>query len=203
MEKKEASVFDLGVQASSLDAKIIVALERVAEVFRVSLWTIGKEHQLSPLQIQLLIFLQFHSPDKRKVSYLAHEFSLSKPTISEAVRTLLKKKLIQKQTDPIDTRSYTIDLTTAGKHLAAEVASFANDLQPAFESWSEDRKSQFFANILELITNLKKLGFINVQRTCQGCRYFQNSKGGYYCKLLKMPLQVKDFRVDCPEFEEA
>lgn len=203
MENKQASVFHLGVQAVSLDAKIVVALERIAEVFRVSLWEIGKKYGLSPLQIQLLIFLQFHSSDKCKVSYLAQEFNLSKPTISESVRTMLKKELIQKETDPTDTRSYTINLTEKGQKLATEVSFFANDLQQAFENWNENRKSQFYYNILEVITKLQKLGLINIQRTCHHCRYLQKNKDGHFCSMLKMPLQTQAFRVDCPEFKEA
>lgn len=199
----ERSVFDPQAQAGSLDAKVVVALERIAEVFRVSLWNAGKEHGLSPLQIQLLIFLKFHSAEKCKVSYLAREFSLSKPTISEAVRTLLKKELIGKETDPEDSRSYSIHLAPAGEKLAAETASFANGLLPSFSAWSNERKRNFYGELLQLIASLQKLGFISIQRTCLKCRFFRKDKKGDYCKLLKMPLQTQDLRVDCPEFEEA
>lgn len=201
MEKNQASVFHLGLQAINLDAKIVVALERIAEVFRVSLWNIGKQHRLSPLQIQLLIFIQFHASDKCKVSYLAQEFNLSKPTISEAIRTLLKKELIQKETDPVDTRSYTIDLTEKGKTLAAEVSFFANDMLQTFEDWDTNRKNQFYSNLLEVIIKLQKAGLISLQRTCRNCRYLQENEEGYFCKMLQMPLQVQGFRIDCPEFE--
>lgn len=203
MKSKDRSIFDLREQNSNLNAKILVALERISEVFRVSLWNMGKEHGLSPLQIQLLIFLNFHSSEKCKVSYLAREFSLSKPTISEAVRTLLKKKLIGKETDPVDTRSYTILLTSKGKQLCERVAHFANDLQPAFKDWGEKRKSLFYKDLLDLIFQLQKLGFTSVQRTCYRCRFLQTTGQGHYCQLLKMPLQTADLRVDCPEFEKA
>ncbi|MCO6487069.1 MAG: MarR family transcriptional regulator [Phaeodactylibacter sp.] len=199
----EKSVFDPQAQAGSLEAKIVVALERIAEVFRVSLWNAGKEHGLSPLQIQLLIFLKFHSAEKCKVSYLAREFSLSKPTISEAVRTLLKKELIGKETDPGDTRSFSIHLSAEGEKLAEETASFANGLLPAFGAWSDERKKNFYGELLQLIASLQKLGFISIQRTCLKCRFFRDDKKHYYCGLLKMPLHPQDLRVDCPEFEEA
>lgn len=197
------SVFDPQAQANSIDAKIVVALERIAEVFRTSLWEAGKVHGLSPLQIQLLIFLHFHSSEKCKVSYLAQEFNLSKPTISEAVRTLLKKELIGKETDPGDTRSYSIHLTATGEKLAAETASFANGMLPAFGSWNNERKTTFYRDLLQLIASLQKLGFISIQRTCLKCRFFQEGKKGYYCKLLKMPLQTQALRVDCSEFEPS
>lgn len=201
MEKKQGSVFHLGIQASSLDAKIVVALERIAEVYRVALWNMGKEYRLSPLQIQLLIFIQFHSSDQCKVTYLAQEFNLSKPTISEAIRTLLKKELIQKEPDATDTRSYSISLTEKGKELAASVSLFANDLGNVFENWSNDRKTRFYSDILEVILSLQGTGLISIQRTCHNCRYLEENKDGFFCKMLQMPLQTQDLRIDCPEFE--
>ncbi len=150
-----------------------------------------------------MIFLKYHSPEKCKVSYLAQEFSLSKPTISEAVRTLLKKGLIGKETAPEDTRSFSIHLSAEGEKLASETASFANGLLPAFGAWSGERKKNFYGDLLQLIASLQKLGFISIQRSCLKCRFFRQDKKGYYCKLLKMPLQTQGLRVDCPEFEEA
>ena len=102
----------------------------------------------------------------------------------------------------MDTRSFTIQLTEKGKSLAVEVSLFANDVQLAFKDWDMERKSQFYSNILEVISKLQKSGLISIQRTCQNCRFLQKNKDGYFCKLLNMPLQAQDFRIDCPEFEE-
>lgn len=194
-------MFDLEVQTHSLDAKIVVALERVSEVFRVSLWHATKEHGLSPLQIQILIFLLFHTKEQCKVSYLAQEFNLSKPTISEAIRTLSKKNLILKEKDLADTRSYTIHLSDSGKEIARQVAFFANDLPKAMTSWTETRKTRFYRDLLQLIYQLQQLGFIQVQRSCLKCRFLQEGPKGYRCQLLDLPLKQQDLRIDCPEFE--
>ena len=169
----EKSVFDLEHQGKNLDAKLVVALERISEVFRVALWEMGKQHKLSPLQIQLLIFLSFHDQGKRKVSYLAKEFHLSKPTISEAVRTLLKKELIYKETEAVDTRSYIIHLSTKGQQLVSEVSLFANGLKPTFQDWAMEEKASFYHKILQLIDSLQKNDFISIQRTCFRCPLFQ------------------------------
>jgi len=93
------SPFDRDYQNLSTDSKIIVALERVAEAFRVLLWNESKTHDLSPIQIQILVFLRFHPQEICKVSYLANEFNLTKATISDSVKTLLRKQLIEKISD--------------------------------------------------------------------------------------------------------
>lgn len=201
-ESMEKPVFDLEGQIGNIDAKIVVALERIAEVFRVLLWNTGKDHKISPLQIQLLIFLQYHSVEKCKVSYLAREFNLSKPTISEAVRTLLKKELIEKETEPVDTRSYTIHLTEKGQKLTRQLSFFANDLQPALNGWETPEKVSFYKKLLQLVYNLQKLGFINIQRTCFNCRFYDKKANQHYCNLLRMPLPDQQLRIDCAEFEE-
>ena len=91
------SVFDLDHQNSSIESKIVASLERVSEAFRVLLWNESKHFSLSPIQVQVLIFLLNHSSQKRKVSYIADEFNMTKATISDTIKTLEQKSLISKQ----------------------------------------------------------------------------------------------------------
>ncbi|MGB0918349.1 MAG: MarR family winged helix-turn-helix transcriptional regulator, partial [Flavobacteriales bacterium] len=100
-----SSSFDPDFQSYSTEAKIVASLERISEAFRVLLWNESKAHGLSPLQVQVLIFLHYHSEEKCTVSYLAKEFNMAKPTISDTVKILERKELIQKVKSPIDTRS--------------------------------------------------------------------------------------------------
>lgn len=109
------SSFNLSEQNQKVESRIVVALERISEAFRVLLWNESKENSLSPIQIQILIFIYFHTPEFNKVSYLAEEFNMTKATISDSVKVLLAKKLVSKETDTTDTRSYSLSLTTEGK----------------------------------------------------------------------------------------
>src|SRR5690606_32595860 len=84
------SPFDLAYQNKHINGKIIAALERISQAFRVLLWEESKEFALSPIQVQVLIFLLHHSEQKRKVSYLAEEFNMTKATISDTVKTLFQ-----------------------------------------------------------------------------------------------------------------
>ena len=98
------SSFHLTEQNQKIESRIVVALERISEAFRVLLWNESKENSLSPIQIQILIFIYFHSPEKCKVGYLADEFNMTKATISDSVKVLLSKELVTKETDPNDTK---------------------------------------------------------------------------------------------------
>ena len=195
--------FDPKYQNKNIEGKIVVALERISEAFRVLLWQEGKENALTPLQLQLLIFLKFHAPEKCKVNYLAREFNVTKATISETVRILTKKELIYKETDPADTRSYSIYLTEKGKKIAAKSSSFANILEKPIHSYSEKQKEVLFQSLLDLIEKLNRTGVVTVQRMCFSCRFYEAGSTHDYCKLLKKQLHKKDIRVDCAEHEIA
>ena len=92
------SVFNLTEQNFNLESKIVAGLERLSQVFRILLWEKAKENNLSPIQIQILNFVQHHSIEKNTVSYLAQEFNITKSTISDAVKVLEQKNLIKKIT---------------------------------------------------------------------------------------------------------
>jgi len=195
------SSFKLNEQNQKIESRIVVALERISEAFRVLLWNESKENSLSPIQIQILIFIQFHAQEKCKVGYLADEFNMTKATISDSVRVLLAKELVTKATDPIDTRSYSLTLTEEGKKIAKKASFFASSIEQPIEQLTEEQKTTMLNGLLKLIYDLNKAGIITIQRMCFTCSNYQVDKGVHYCKLLKSRLAENELRVDCPEHE--
>lgn len=194
------SVFNLINQNSSLDNKIVAGLERLSQVFRILLWEKAKEHGLSPIQIQLLIFIQYHSTDKCTVSYLAQEFNFTKPTISDAIKVLEQKNFIKKNTDSSDTRSYTIQLTASGKKIVLETENFANPITEIITKSNEADKLILWENISNLISLLNRQEIISIQRTCFNCGHYTIKNKNAFCSLLNQKLLTKDIRIDCEEF---
>lgn len=197
------SVFNLINQNLDLNNKIVAGLERLSQVFRILLWEKAKEHSLSPIQIQLLIFIKYHSSDKTTVSYLAQEFNFTKPTISDAIKILKQKKLIKKVADNNDTRSYTIQLTALGKKIVSATDNFANPITEILTSTNETDKLIVWENVSNLISILNKQGIITIQRTCHNCSNYTLKNEKPYCNLLNQKLLTRDIRIDCEEFELA
>lgn len=197
------SVFNLINQNTSLDNKIVAGLERLSQVFRILLWEKAKEHALSPIQIQLLIFIQYHSTDKCTISYLAQEFNFAKPTISDAIKVLEQKNFIKKNTDSSDTRSYTIQLTASGKKIVLETENFANPITEIITKSNEADKLILWENISNLISLLNRQEIISIQRTCFNCGHYTIKNKNAFCSLLNQNLLTKDIRIDCEEFELA
>lgn len=197
------SVFDPQAQIGNPDLKIIASLERLSEGFRVLLWGKAKVLGISPIQIQILIFIQFHGDEKCKVSYLAQEFCLTKPTVSEAVKSLEQKGLIKRQTEITDTRSHTIHLTEAGKSVFAQTVSFANPMLGTIAKIPSAEKGILLEQLLGVVSQLQGAGIIGAQRMCFNCAHYRSGQDSHrhFCQLLDAPLKLTELRVDCPEHE--
>lgn len=196
------STFSPKQQEQDLSSKIVAGLERISEVFKVLLWQKAKWVGLSPIQIQILIFVAFHKPELCKVSYLAKEFNVTKPTISDAVRVLDKKGMVSKDFSSCDSRSYSLRLTELGTNLVRETHDFAIPLEKQINALETDEQKALFSTLSELIYKLNRNGILTVQRTCFGCRFYGKNKGTDYCNLLQKKLTTTEIRLDCPEFEE-
>lgn len=198
----EKSAFDPNAQ-NDLNSKIVVAMERISEAFRVLLWKEGKELGLSPIQIQILIFIHTHPRHLCKVSYLAEEFNLTKPTISDAVKSLEQKTLVTKVTEPTDTRSYSLELTAAGKTTAQKVSMFSNVLKDSVAGLSADSQKDLWNSLSTIIKGLHQSGVISVQRNCITCQQYSSREGKHYCSLIQQHLETQDLKLDCPEHVPA
>ncbi len=198
------SPFHLVHQNSEIDSRIVAALERISEAFRVLLWNESKEYALSPIQIQMLIFLLTHSEEQRKVSYLAQEFNMTKATISDALRVLEEKSLVKKTSDPNDSRSFVLDLTKKGKDIAEKTSFFTNELQTPINKLYSDDKENLLLSLMTIIHHLNKAGVITIQRMCLTCIHYEtDSKNKHFCKLLSRKLETTDLRIDCPEHAQS
>lgn len=199
----ENSDFNLSHQNKNTESKIVAALERIAQAFRVLLWQESKEFSLSPIQVQVLIFLLYHSREKRKISYLAEEFNMTKATISDTVKTLETKKLITKEYEPNDTRSYIIHLTDKGKDIADKTSFFTKEIHTPIDSLHPDEKNNLLLSLFSIIQHLNKSQVITIQRMCMTCTYYESSENGqkHFCKLLNQALHTSDLQIDCPEHE--
>jgi DNA-binding MarR family transcriptional regulator len=195
------SPFNPENQQGDTSSKIVAGLERISEAFKVLLWQKAKQLGLSPIQIQLLIFIAYHKNELCNVSHLAKEFNITKATISDAIRVLGNKQLIDKDFSSTDSRTYTILLTHTGKNIVTQTEDFADPLKSQLSNIEQGDLETLFNTMNKLIYQLNVNGILTVQRTCYGCVFYNRSEEQDYCNLLNMELLNTDIRLDCPEFE--
>lgn len=195
------SAFNPQHQLENIDSKIIVAFDRIAQAYRSLLWEKSTEFALSPIQIQVIIFLNNHSSTKCKVSYLAEEFNVSKASISDTIKVLEQKNLIYKQVEEYDARSYFIGLTKEGKSIANKTSNFADQILSSVTELQDHQKEGLFSSLIQIIHFLNQAGVLTVQRMCLNCQNhsFNEKDQFHYCKLLKSKLKNSELRVDCNE----
>ncbi|NND09281.1 MAG: winged helix-turn-helix transcriptional regulator [Saprospiraceae bacterium] len=194
------SIFDPNFQNRDSPAKIVAALERISETFKVLLWEKANKHSLSPIQIQIVHFIAYHSQDKASVSHLALEFNVSKPTISDAVRVLHQKSLVKKLKSEVDGRAYTLSLTSKGRKVLANTQDLGEPIRMLALTLSKTDQAHFLEMLNKMIYGLHNMNILGVQRMCFTCTYFHETKRKKFCQLLDRELKPKDLRIDCPEF---
>ncbi|WP_418603611.1 MarR family winged helix-turn-helix transcriptional regulator [Hwangdonia sp.] len=195
------SIFNPNQQISDVSSKIVAGLERISEAFKVLLWEKAKLLGLSPIQIQILIFINYHKIEFCNVSHLAKEFNVTKPTISDAVKVLVNKGLIEKVFSTSDSRSYAVQLTDSGKTIILETENFAQPLKNQLNGISDADLESTFNTLSKLIYKLNRIGVLTVQRTCYACKFYQKNNNQHYCNLLEKELLNSEIRIDCEEFE--
>ncbi|RIA11072.1 transcriptional regulator [Flavobacteriaceae bacterium MAR_2010_72] len=196
------STFNPEQQRTDISSKIVAGLERLSEVFKIMLWEKAKLVGLSPIQIQILVFIAFHKRNLCNISHLAKEFNVTKPTISDAVRVLDNKGFIIKDYSSSDNRSYTILLSDLGHEMVSKIDDFSNPLKTQIDGFSKPELQSLFATLSQLIYKLNQNGILTVQRTCFGCKFYEINDEKNYCNLLRKELLSEHIRIDCPEYEE-
>lgn len=193
--------FDPNEQAENIDAKLIYALEKVSQLYRTLLWQTQKETGLSPLQSQMLLFMLFHDESVVSISNFATEFSVTKATVSDAFKTLIKKALVYKEPDPLDKRRQVLKLTQDGVKVATSIQNYTSPLENALGILSPKKKEQLFTLLKSLLIELNDKNVISPLRMCTTCRHYALHERKPYCKLMEQVLQESEIRLDCPEHE--
>lgn len=190
-------------QKPPTDARIVDSLERISQAFRVLLWQEGMEFSLSPIQIQLIIFMDNHPAHLAKVSNLAAEFNLTKATISDAVKSLEQKKMVKKIYEPNDFRSYTLHLTAKGRSVAGRVAQFNDEIFTPVGQLQPEQKETLLSGLLNIIKHLNEAGVVTVNRMCYSCKHFSAEYKGQsnYCRLMDAALHTSQIQIDCADHE--
>ncbi len=185
---------------------IVVALERLAQAFRVLLWDYAKKVGLSPIQIQFLVYIAGHPMGQSFVNEIAQEFNLTAPTVSDAIKSLEKKGLVSKQVSSRDHRKYFVKLTASGKKVASNLSDWHKTLIEHLRSFPLATRETVMTFLLELVESLKNGDVLKEVKTCLSCKYFvRDAKTGsekpHLCLLRDIPLANIDMRLDCPNYK--
>lgn len=199
------SIFNHKNQHSDLNAKLVLALERISHVFRLLLWEQTKKYNLSPIQTQILIYTYYQPVADRNITTLSHRLNVTKATTSDAVKSLEKKKLIVKEIDEEDNRYFFLSLSVKGKGLVKKIEGWTEKFKIKFELLQQNDKVNLYETLLKLLVSFEEDGILSKGRICLTCKHFnaQKKQGSslYFCQLLNQPLKIDALRLDCLEYQ--
>ena len=192
----------------NLDRSIVLALERVSQVFRTLLWDYGKKKKLSPIQIQFLVHISAHSKKYSSVSEMARTFNLTAATVSDAIKSLEKKGLVQKIVSRRDGRKFPISLTKEGLTMANHLANWYSPMLDHIQNFPNETREAVLIFLLKLVESLKENQLLEEIKTCLSCRYLANQSDAKnnqitYCLLRKVSLNIGELRLNCPNFNAS
>lgn len=193
------SIYNPEFQNSDLSYKIVFALDKISEYFKNSLREKGNEHKLSPIQIQILLFIDNHTEKYLTVNYISDEFNVTKATISDSIKALEKKGVVRKIKNNKDSRSFTLELETEGRIIISDISSYPKELKKIIKQVPSKNQDLLWKELYNIINSLQRVGEINVQRMCNTCTYFSSNNNQPYCKFLDKTLESNNLRLDCSE----
>jgi DNA-binding MarR family transcriptional regulator len=192
----------------NLNETIAVSLEIISRVFRTLLWDQAKREKLSPIQMQFLLFLSSHTRRFTSVSELSRVFQLTPPTVSDAVKSLEKKGLLQRMVSRQDKRKFPLLLTPAGSKLVKKLFNWQDTFLTNLNEFPDRTRETVSVFLLQLLESLNETHLLDGIRTCFSCSHFQNQSSGSegdegFCVLRKVSLNGKDLRLNCPNYRTS
>lgn len=184
---------------------ITAGLAKVAAVLRSQAWEGGSARKLTPTQGQILVLLSERASKHMRLNDVASELCLTAATASDAVITLVEKKLVRKERSPEDQRALVITLTAAGRREVQQAAGWTAVVRAGVKSMTPDEQAVFLRGLSKVMYSLQQQGAISVARMCVGCTYFQpyvhvDAARPHHCGFVNKPMGEGQLRLECPDF---
>ncbi len=186
-----------------IDNKIYFAFEKLFAAYRSHQWEINKKYGISPIMIQFLKYINRHDEGSNTITNIALEFSLTKPTVSDAIDTLTKKGFMKKKSSSDDSRVKFLLLTKKGIEVVQEIRKCEDWFFNILCRFSRDEKTHLYTFLIEILRLMRLKGDIEVFKSCAVCENFEPNKFGdsktpHHCKFLNISFSNDMIKIDCP-----
>jgi MarR family transcriptional regulator, organic hydroperoxide resistance regulator len=174
-------------------------LERLTSLMR----TWNRQHpllvELQPIQVSALIYLSRCNRYSNTPLAVTEYLGLTKGTVSQSLKALEAKGLIEKSPDPRDRRSVHLRLTEAALALVAAITP-PDFLVAALEQMGE-RAEALEALFGDLLRQIQRNQDVPGFGLCRTCRFHQQRDGVPFCGLTEEALPAPDVELICREHQ--
>ena len=186
--------------------QLLVGIARLGQAIRMDAWRNNGPHNLSPLQADIVTFLAEEAVPRRQGDIVA-ALASTPPTVSDAVKALRAKKLLEGVRDPKDARAIVVRLTAEGESEARRLGDVSQVMSEAFSVLSEADLAAMLRGTATVMRGLQDRHAIPVSRMCLTCRFFapnahpEDAAHPHHCNFVDAPFGDAELRVTCPDHQ--
>ena len=183
----------------AMNSDIFNLIERIANMLRYESRNQGLQLGLLPVQQEALYYLSICNRYSDTLLAVTDYLGLTKGTVSQTLKVLESKGLIEKQKDLTDKRITHLKATQAGLFYLAQTypaTQFSHMLAGLSEQEHLEISSALKTLLLHYQTSTGRKGF----GVCQNCQYNQTTDSGFVCGLTKDTLSEYDVTLICREY---
>lgn len=174
-------------------------LERLTSLMRI--W--NRQHpllaELQPIQVSALIYLSRCNRYSNTPLAVTEYLGLTKGTVSQSLKALEAKGLIEKSQDPRDRRSVHLRLTEPAQALVAAITP-PDFLVMALAQMGE-RAEQLEALLGDLLRQIQRNQDVPGFGLCRTCRFHQQRDGQPFCGLTGEAMSGPEIELICREHQ--
>jgi DNA-binding MarR family transcriptional regulator len=191
-----------------LPRRVATGLAKISLALRSRAWREAGGRGLTPTQGQILERLRARHPQAQALNEVAAALAVKPATVSEAVATLERKRLLTKGRASADARRLRLRLTAAGLREARRASVWSDFLGVGIEALSGSEQEAFLRGLIKMVRVLQERGDIPVARMCVNCRYFRphahrDPERPHHCEFVGEPFGDRHLRLECPEHVPA
>ena len=191
----------------SRQKQVIHGLAKIGMALRAQAWQQGEKTDLTPTQGEILAILKSR-PTGMRLSEVATALAVSAPTASDAVATLVSKRLVGKTRSSDDGRAVVLRLTQFGWRKAEQASHWPDFLLNVVDELNPAEQAVFHRALIKMIRTLQLRGDIPVARMCVTCRYFKphahpDPKAPHHCGYVDASFGEAQLRIDCADHQPA
>lgn len=177
--------------------RVYELLERLANLLRAEERSVGQQLGLQPVHLQALAYLARANRYSDSPNAVADWLGLTKGTVSQTLKVLLDRDLVQTNGDATDARRVHLRPTAKGRRALGR-------LPPAVlrEALGDDDAADDLAASLErLLLAIQRSRGGRTFGVCRTCRHFRRDDDGFRCGLTMEPLSAEQTGRLCREHE--
>ncbi|MFO7768781.1 MAG: MarR family winged helix-turn-helix transcriptional regulator [bacterium] len=189
-------------RADNIPARVALSLIRTGTVTLSKETLAARGEGLPALQASLLIRIYSSPRDECTVGALAESMGLTPPTISDSLKALVRKGLVDRRRSAKDGRVVFFNTTHRGRDVARRLGQWARPVERSIAEMSRDDQRELMKFLTKILRDRVEEGIPIPEAMCVSCSNFEMASwkdGVYRCTRMETKMDPFGLKTDCPQ----